>query len=253
MSGVEESKFTDVLRSIDKLDKLGVDEVKKELNGKGFSEKSIDKVLDFIGKKGSNNKILKEIESLDGADELKQLISYLKLMGVESNVKIDLGLARGLDYYTGPVFEVSAGENIGSVAGGGRYDKMIGMFSGKDTPAVGISFGIERIMEIIKDMKMMEQKRTNVNVFVIGVNEKMTEKVVEIVQMLRSNSVQTDYDLRFRSMSKQMNYANSMGIPNVIIVGEKELEKKSVKLKNMQSGEEEMVKMDSLVKKLVRN
>ena len=253
MSGIDEGKFVDVLRSIDKLDKIGVDEVKKELKGKEFSEKSVEKVLDFIQKKGSNDKILKEIEKLDGADELKQLISYLKMMGVEESVKIDLSLARGLDYYTGPVFEVSAGKGIGSVAGGGRYDKMIGMFSGKETPAVGISFGIERIMEVVKDMKMMEPKKTNVNVFVIGVNEKMTEKVVEVVQMLRSKSISADYDLRTRSMSKQMNYANTMGIPSVVIIGEKELKSNSVSLKDMKSGEEKLVKIDDLAKTLVRN
>jgi histidyl-tRNA synthetase len=253
LSGIDESRFVDFLRSIDKIDKVGIDEVKKELKSKGFSEDSVDKVLDFIGKKGSNEKILKEIERLDGASELKEMISYLKLMGVESNVKIDLSLARGLDYYTGPVFEVYAEKGIGSLAGGGRYDKMIGLFSGKDIPAVGISFGIERIMEVIEENKMLQPKKTNVRLFVIGVNDKMTKKVIEIARTLRDNSIQTDYDLRSRSMSKQMNYANTMGIPFVVIVGEKELEKKSVKLKDMQSGEEKLVKIDDLAKTVVRS
>jgi histidyl-tRNA synthetase len=252
-SGIEDEKFVDVLRSIDKLDKAGLEGVKDELRGKGISIDSIDKAMKFICMKGSNEKILKEVEGMDGASDLKELISYLDLMDLASNVKIDLSLARGLDYYTGPVFEVFAEKGIGSIAGGGRYDKMIGLFSGKDTPAVGISFGIERIMEVIKEKKMMDAKKTNVRVFAIAVNDKVMKNMLEIVQKLREKSIPTDYDLRSRSISKQMNYANSMGIPLVIIVGEKELKEGSVQLKNMQSGEEKLVKISDLAETLVRS
>lgn len=183
----------------------------------------------------------------DGIDELKQIISYLEKMKVEPKFKIDLSLARGLDYYTGPIFEISAEENIGSIAAGGRYDKMIGLFSGKDIPATGISFGIERIIEVMRERKMIELKKTNVKVFVASVNDKLTDKVLEIVQKLRSNSISTDYDMRTRSLSKQLNYANSLGIPNVIIIGEKELEKNYVKLRKMDTGKESLLKIENLI------
>jgi histidyl-tRNA synthetase len=157
-------------------------------------------------------------------------------------------LARGLDYYTGPIFEIFAEEGIGSIAGGGRYDKMIGLFSGRDVPAVGISFGIERIIEVMKERKMIESRKSNVRVFVASVNEKLTDKVLEIVQLLRKNSIPTDYDLRSRSLSKQLEYANSLGIPNVMIVGEKELRKKAVKLRKMDTGKESLLKIKDITK-----
>ena len=198
------------------------------------------------------NKIEKIIES-EGIDELKEIILYLKIMKVEPKFKIDLSLARGLDYYTGPIFEVFAEEGIGSIAGGGRYDRMIGLFSGKSTPATGISFGIERIMEVMEERKMIVTKKSNVKVFVVAVNDKLTDKVLEIVQLLRNNSIQTDYDLRSRSLSKQLNYANSLGIPNVIIVGEKELQNKCVKLRRMEPGKESLVKIEDIVRNVLHN
>ena len=156
LSKVDEKDFANVLRSIDKLDKSSVEDVTKELESKEISKASIKKLLDYIKMKGEPEKILKELGVVDGTSELKEIISYLKAMKLDSKVKIDLSLARGLDYYTGPIFEIFAGEGIGSVAGGGRYDKMIGLFSGRDIPATGISLGIERIMEVVKERKMME-------------------------------------------------------------------------------------------------
>jgi len=248
LSKVSEEKITDTLRTIDKLDKIGVDNVKKELEEKGISSASIKRIIDFIEVRGENEKVLKQIEKLDGVKELKEIISCLKTMKLDSKVKIDLSLARGLDYYTGPIFEVFAEEGIGSVAGGGRYDKMIGLFLGRDVPATGISLGIERIMEVMKERKMIDSK-SKTRVFVVAVNDEVRDKVLEIVQMLREESIATDYDLRFRTLSKQLEYVNSLGIPFVVIVGEKELEKNSVKLRNMKTGKEELVKINDLVKK----
>lgn len=247
---VKDNKIIDVLRSIDKLEKTGVENVKKELENKNISNDSIKKILEFIRIDGKPEDVLNKIEKMiknDGIDELKQIISYLEKMKVEPKFKIDLSLARGLDYYTGPIFEISAEENIGSIAAGGRYDKMIGLFSGKDIPATGISFGIERIIEVMRERKMIELKKTNVKVFVASVNDKLTDKVLEIVQKLRSNSISTDYDMRTRSLSKQLNYANSLGIPNVIIIGEKELEKNYVKLRKMDTGKESLLKIENLI------
>jgi histidyl-tRNA synthetase len=252
-SGVDNDKVVDVLRSIDKLEKTGIDKVKEELRAKGISDNSVQNILESIKIKGGPEIVLKKVEKIiknEGIEELKQIISILKKMKVKPKFTIDLSLARGLDYYTGPIFEIFAEEGIGSIAGGGRYDKMIGLFSGKDVPAVGISFGIERIIEVMKERKMIEARKSNVKVFVASVNEKLTDKVLDIVQSLRKNSIPTDYDLRSRSLSKQLNYANSLGIPNVIIVGEKELQKKAVKLRKMETGEETLLKIKDVAKSL---
>jgi histidyl-tRNA synthetase len=155
-------------------------------------------------------------------------------------------LARGLDYYTGPIFEVFAEEGIGSVAGGGRYDKMIGLFLGREIPATGISLGIERIVEVMKERKMIDEIKNKTKVFVVAVNDKVRDNVLEVVQKLRENSITVEYDLRFRNLSKQLDYANSLGIPFVAIVGEKELEKNSIKIKNMKTGKEELVKINEI-------
>ena len=197
--------------------------------------------------KGDNEKVLKEIENLEGAKELREIICYLKTMKLDSKVKVDLSLARGLDYYTGPIFEVFAEEGIGSVAGGGRYDKMIGLFLKRDIPATGISLGIERIMEVMKERKMLEGVKSRTKVYVVAVNDKVRDKVLEIVQVLREKSVAVDYDLRFRTLSKQLEYVNSLGIPFAAIVGEKELKENSVKLRDMKTGREELVKFEEIV------
>jgi len=250
-AGVENNKITDVFRTIDKFEKIGIESVKKELEEKEVSKNSIEKMLELIKIKGEPEVVLNKIEKViktEGIEELRQIISYLKEMKVKPKFEIDLSLARGLDYYTGPIFEVFAEEGIGSIAGGGRYDKMIGLFSGKDIPATGISFGIERIIEVMKERKMVEVKKSGIKVFVVAVNDKVRDKVLEIVQLLRNELISTDFDLRSRSLSKQLDYVNSLGIPNVIIVGEKELKNNSVKLRNMDTGREVLVKIDDIVK-----
>ncbi len=250
-AGVENDKVMNVFRIIDKLEKIGIENVKKELKEMKISEDSIEKIIELIKIEGEPKTVLEKIEKIiktEGIDELRQIISYLEKMKVEPKFKIDLSLARGLDYYTGPIFEVFAEKGIGSIAGGGRYDKMIGLFSGKDIPATGISFGIERIIEVMKERKMIKSKKSNVKVFIASVNEKVRDNVLEIVQLLRSNLISADYDLRSRSLSKQLEYANSLEIPNVIIVGEKELEKNCVKLRRMETGEEILLKLEDIAK-----
>ena len=247
-AGVKESKMLDVLRIIDKLDKIGIEGVKKQME-ETISKDSVKKILDFIKIKGKNDEVLKKAEKIvksEGINELREILSYVR---DDSKIKIDLSLARGLDYYTGPIFEVFADKEIGSIAAGGRYDKLIGLFLKRDVPSTGISFGIDRIIEVMKQRKI-EKSENRVKVFVASVNDKMAAKTLEIVQMLRGKSIACDYDLRSRKLSKQMEYASSMEIPFVIIVGEKELEKKSVKLRDMKTGKEETVNISEIAKKI---
>jgi len=245
-AGVPEEKVIDTFRSVDKYPKIGEKGVKKELQTK-ISEAATTTILEIIiGKLEPPKELEKLAEYKEGNEELEQIISYLKQMKVEQKFKKDLSLARGLDYYTGPIFEVFAAKGIGSIAGGGRYDKMIGLFSGRDIPATGISFGIERLIEVMKEREMIETKKSNINVSVVATTNEVREQVLEIVQDLRKKNINADFDLRSRRLSKQLEYADSMKIPFVIIVGKKELEKDSVKIRDMKTGKEKVVKVKSI-------
>ena len=230
--GIKNEFVNDVLRSIDKLDKISEDEVKKELFSKGFSRDVIENIFEMI--KSNPNEL-----RVDGIDELNKLSEYLKLFDVK-NFKIDFSLARGLDYYTGPIFEiVSKNKNIGSIAGGGRYDNLIELFSSEKVPATGISLGIERIFEILSDYP--KKKR----IFVALSNEDVFEDAIKIVKMLREKFY-VDYDLKGRKLSKQMEYANARKFSIVIIVGKRDLENKEVTVRDMESGEEKKIKIENL-------
>ena len=162
-------------------------------------------------------------------------------MKIEKYIKIDLSLVRGLDYYTGPVFEVAIESANVSCGGGGRYDKLIKNVGGPDTSAVGISFGLDRIVSVMKESKDVKERY-----FVVYVNDKVKSKATNILQTLRKEGLVADMDKMNRNISKQMKYASSLKYPFVVIVGEKELKKKSVTLRNMKSGKEKLVKIKDL-------
>lgn len=237
----------EVFRSIDKLDKIGEKGVKEELKSKKFKEEKIDEILKFVKLKGSFDDISKKIENkLDklgkkGLEELKEILEIVKEFGYTKNVEIDMSLIRGLDYYTGPVFEVSLEDSL-SYAGGGRYDNMIELFGGQPTPATGISLGFERIMEVMKEKKMIEAD-PKIKYFVAPVNDEVRKDALKICQELRKKGINCDTDLMGRKLSKQLEYASSLNIPYVLIVGKEELKKESVKLKDMKNGKEETVKI----------
>ena len=257
-AGIEEKKAMDVFRSIDKLEKIGIKGVERELTERGVSVNAKNKILKLIQIEGESESVLRRVnkiigkieEGKEGIKELKEIVVYLKKMGIKSKVKVDLSLARGLDYYTGPIFEIFAEEGIGSIAGGGRYDRLIRLFSGRDLPATGISFGIERIIQVMRDRKMVEVSKSNVKVFVVSVNEKCREGMLKIVKKLRENEIPTDFDLKGRSLTKQLEYADSLGIPYAIIVGEKELKTNKFKLKNMKERKEETLNLKEIIKLL---
>ncbi|MEM5834547.1 MAG: histidine--tRNA ligase [Candidatus Aenigmatarchaeota archaeon] len=252
--GIEEEKALEVFRSIDKLEKIGEEKVKKELEEKGISQDSIKKVFDFIKIDETPEKVFEKIKDLsfdegkEGIEELKEIVFYLKEMGTDAKIKIDLSLARGLDYYTGPIFEISAEKEIGSIAGGGRYDKLIGIFAKKEIPATGISLGIERIIEVMKKRKMIEEKKCKTKVFVATINKEILKKSLPLIQKLRENGIKTDFDLRERSLTRQLEYANSLGIPFVLILGEKELKEKKFRLRLMEKKIEKELSFDEVIR-----
>jgi len=254
----EKRKF-EVFRAIDKLDKFGKDTVKKELKKAGLKPKQIRELLELITVEGSPGDVLKRGEKIlqtavgmEGLVELKQIVEMSKGYGFTDKIVIDFSLARGLDYYTGPIFEVidTSGKKIGSLAGGGRYDELIEVFGGRPTSATGISFGIDRIVEVMKKGKMFRLPKTKVKVFIANVNDEVKEDVVKIAQQLRKEGIGCQVDLMNRNLKKQLEFANNLDIPYTLVIGPKEVKQERYKLKNMKSGEEKNLNLNNVVKEL---
>jgi histidyl-tRNA synthetase len=253
-AGIDEMERFSVLVSVDKLKKIGVDGVKKELKEKLYEDKEVDFILNLLKKESSNEKTieklkknLKSFEGQEGIKELEQIFAYLNKLGVKS-VVFEPSLVRGLGYYTGPIFEVflkNSSLNV-SAAGGGRFDKMIGDFLGTDEeyPAVGFSFGVEVLFEAYKEKNKLE-KKTVTDLYIIPIG--LFEDCFDIVSKFRENGIKVDFDLLKRGVSKNLNYANSYGIPFVAFIGEQELEQEKIKLKNMKTGEEKLVSVEGAI------
>ncbi len=250
--GIEKAKQEDVILSIDKLGKFGVNVVKNELKQQKIDDKKINTILGMISIKGDNDEKISQLRKIlrdsEGLKELEQLLAYIKNMGLEVN--LDVSLARGLAYYTGTVIEVFLeNSNVrSSVCAGGRYNSMIGAFLGKGNyPAVGISFGVDRLYDALVE-KQKIVKKTNTKVLVIPI--KTLNESIKIAQQLRDAGINTDIDLADKSPSKNLEYANSLGIPYVVFIGKRELEENKVKLRDMKTGKEEMLKVDEVIGRL---
>ena len=239
--------------SIDKLDKIGEKGVIDELQQKGCKEKQVKDVLNLI-KENKVSELKKKVtnpEGLQGIQELEELFGYLKNMGIPK-VQFSASLARGLAYYTGTVYEAfeKKGTISSSLAGGGRWDNMIGKFLEKNeiVPAVGVAFGLEPIMDLLKLQNKIEMKRTPAQVYVLPINT--IKESLEVVQELRAAGIKSDFCLGKKGVSKNLEYASALGIPYVIIIGEDELKKKKVLLRDMISGTEQLLAVKDVVKKL---
>ena len=250
--GIEKSKQEAVILSIDKLEKLGINVVKNELKQQKIDDSKINKVIDIINVKGNNQQRIAQLRNIlkksEGLDEIEQLLNYLKNINLFAD--FDVSLARGLAYYTGTVIETFLkNSNIkSSVCAGGRYDNMIGAFLGKEIyPAVGVSFGVDRIYDALIE-KQESLRKTNTKVYTIPI--KTLNESMKIAQQLRDAGINTDIDLLDKSPSKNLEYANSLGIPYVVFVGKKELQDNKVKLRDMRSGKEEMMSINDVVKRL---
>ncbi len=241
--------------AIDKLDKIGKEGVAKELQERGFTKKQIDAIFALVKEKSSIAELksmLTAQEGQQGIQELEELFSYLKAMGV-STTQFDVSLARGLAYYTGTVFEarLQDGRISSSVAGGGRWDNMIGNFMGgnKEVPAVGVAFGLEPIMDTLRLEKKIQDK-PSAQVYVIPINT--IAESLSMVQELRKNGVAASFSLGKKGVSKNLEYASSLKIPYALIIGEDELKKKKVLLRDMNDGTEQLLALKDVVKKLQR-
>ncbi len=245
----------DVFRSIDKLDKIGEEGVRKELKEKLKDENKIKKILEFIKIKGGIE-VLDRVKidtqlGKDSVKELKEIIESVKAFGYGKNVLVDLSLVRGLEYYTGTVIEVAVSGGKLSLAGGGRYDNMIKQFGGKDIPAVGIGLGFERIVDAMSDNKMFKLEAP-VKLFVVSVGDSTRLDALKICQRFRREGIPADFDVSGKNLSAQLKYANSCSIPFVLFVGENELKEKKFKLKDMACGEEKKEGLEEMIKELKR-
>lgn len=240
-TGVKKNCIRECFRCLDKLDKIGEAGVAKELK-----QNKIPTEIVSLLNQNNLDEIEKRIKDKSGLNELKELLALVKKEGMDKFVKVDLCLARGLDYYTGNVFEVNIKGVSSSVGGGGRYDNLIGLLGGEKLPAVGISFGIDRLLDILEEKINV---KTSTRVFVVAVGKEIQLKALELTQKIRGAGIKAAMDLNARGISKNLEYANKGNIPFVVILGENELKKKEFTLKDMKTGKEKKIKI-SEVKKL---
>jgi histidyl-tRNA synthetase len=242
--GISGERRDDVFRSLDKMDKIGEKGVRGELEAKVGEEKT-EEIMKSLKVDGGNKEKLEFAKeySEEGAVELEEILSYFP------KAEVDLFLVRGLAYYTGPIFEVKLSEEIGSVAAGGRYDGLIGLY-GEGEYATGISFGIERLIYLIEKERRLNGKETPTKVFVANVRPEFYPYALEVAAEFRKAGICTEVDLNERNLRKQLEYANALSIPYVAVVGEKEKSTNKITLRNMKTGREEFLSVKEAVKKL---
>ncbi|MBT3219474.1 MAG: histidine--tRNA ligase [Proteobacteria bacterium] len=231
----------ELLITIDKLDKIGRNKVTAELQRRGFSAESVEKLWTVLSSTTLDD-LQQHLgdEAREGVDALRQLFNHLEAHGEAGpHIRLDPTLARGLDYYTGPVFEAIVEKPaIGSIAGGGRYDGLIGMFSSRTVPAVGVSLGIERILVAMESLKLLPECHTTTEVLVTVFNSDTLAASIAITQKLRQFGVDSELFLGTSKLKAQFKYANARAIPWVIVAGPDEVASETIRLKNLQSGEQ---------------
>ena len=265
LSGIAEvigaaDKIVDITVAIDKLDKIGIDNVNQELREDGLTEDQIEKLQPIISLAGTNEEkltviaeVLKDSETgLKGVEETKFILDSLKTSGLNNEIQLDLTLARGLNYYTGAIFEVKALDvQIGSITGGGRYDNLTGIFGMPGLSGVGISFGADRIYDVLNQLDLYPKEAVNgTQLLFINFGEKETAYCLPIAAKARQAGIRTEVFPDSAKMKKQMSYANAKQIPFVALVGENEINEGKVTLKDMTTGEQMLVTADELLTKL---
>ncbi len=265
LSGIAEiigqkEKIVDITVAIDKLDKIGLENVNKELTEKGLPEEAINQLQPIINLSGSNDEKLNKLSEvlsaseigLKGIEELRTVFAYLSKFELETEVELDLTLARGLNYYTGAIFEVKAKDYaIGSICGGGRYDDLTGIFGLKDVSGVGISFGADRIFDVLNGLdKFPTSAAASTKLLFVNFGEKEEAYALPLLEKLRKAGVNAEIYPDRAKMKKQMTYANKKNIPFVAIIGENEIAEGKISLKNMDSGEQSLLGIDEIISKL---
>ena len=253
----EADKIVDITVAIDKLDKIGLDNVNNELRACGIGEEAIEKLQPIISLEGSNNDKLQTIAEvlatsetgLKGVEETRFILDTLEKVGLTNEIQLDLTLARGLNYYTGAIFEVKALDTpMGSITGGGRYDNLTGIFGMPGLSGVGISFGADRIYDVLNTLELYPEETLNATqVLFINFGEKEAAYCLPIISEVRKTGIRAEIYPDAAKMKKQMGYANAKAIPYVVLVGENEMKEGKVMLKNMVTGEQQLVAPEEMV------
>ena len=253
----EADKIVDITVAIDKLDKIGLDNVNAELASKGIPQEAIDKLQPIILLSGSNEEKLATLKNvlaasgtgLKGVEESEFILKTIAGLGIQSEVELDLTLARGLNYYTGAIFEVKALDvQIGSISGGGRYDNLTGVFGMEGMSGVGISFGADRIYDVLNQLDLYPKEAVNgTQLLFVNFGEAEVAYVLPVLAQVRAAGIRAEIYPDAAKMKKQMSYANAKMVPFVAIVGENEMKEGKVMLKNMASGEQSLVTPEELV------
>ena len=253
----EADKIVDITVAIDELDKIGLDNVNAELASKGIPQEAIDKLQPIILLSGSNEEKIATLKNvlaasetgLKGVEESEFILKTITGLGIQSEVELDLTLARGLNYYTGAIFEVKALDvQIGSISGGGRYDNLTGVFGMEGMSGVGISFGADRIYDVLNQLDLYPKEAVNgTQLLFVNFGEAEAAYVLPVLAQVRAAGIRAEIYPDAAKMKKQMSYANAKMVPFVAIVGENEMKEGKVMLKNMTSGEQSLVTPDELV------
>ena len=249
-------KMMDITVAIDKLEKIGIDNVRAELSERGLEQEAIDRLQPILELSGSNSEKLNKLRDviscsetgLKGIAEMEEIFGYVEALGLNLPIELDLSLARGLNYYTGAIFEVKAMDYaIGSICGGGRYDDLTGIFGMPDTSGVGISFGADRIYDVMTGLNLFpEEVDFSTKVLFVNLGEQERMAAMRIMRTLRDSGVATEIYPEPAKMKKQMEYANRRSIPYVVIIGSNELQNGQATVKNMRTGEQSAVAFDAI-------
>ena len=253
----EADKIVDITVAIDKLDKIGLDNVNAELASKGIPQEAIDKLQPIILLSGTNEEKLETLKTvlaasetgLKGVEESEFILKTIAGLGIQSDVELDLTLARGLNYYTGAIFEVKALDvQIGSISGGGRYDNLTGVFGMEGVSGVGISFGADRIYDVLNQLDLYPKDAVDgTQLLFVNFGDAEAAYVLPVLAKVRAAGIRAEIYPDSAKMKKQMGYANNKAIPFVAIVGENEMNEGKLTLKNMTTGEQSLVTPDELI------
>ncbi len=257
----QEELSVDIMRIIDKLEKIGEENVKASLTELGVKEDAIEKIMKFIRIDGTTDEKLQELEKLgftselfkQGLQELKQVVTYVRAFGVpDSNFKVDLTIARGLDYYTGTVYETFLNKyrEIGSVCSGGRYDNLAEFYTDRKLPGVGVSIGLTRLFYKLNELNAIEaNKKSMAELLVLPMTENI-EKVIEIGSTIREAGISTEIYLEDKKIKAKFKYADRLQIPYVAVIGDDEIANGKIALKDMQTGVQENLTIQEVIEKL---
>ena len=252
----QEQNAVDIMRTIDKLAKIGKENVISELKEIGLDQQAIDRILKFIEIDGTTDEKIKKLKELniqeemfvEGLAELEQVVKYIRVFGVpDTHFKIDLTIARGLDYYTGTVYETFLNDykEIGSVCSGGRYENLAEYYTDKKLPGVGISIGLTRLFYKLNELQLIKSDKYSMSdVLIIPMTEDMT-KSIELASNLRKEGINTEVYLNDKKLKAKFKYADKLKIPYVVVIGEDEINSNMIKVKNMSTGEETPTELDA--------